>query len=292
MYPRILSFGCLIALFVSSILACAADGAKSYSSPDKTIRVEVSSCEHGTVIKLSSREGRELQLIDSCTSGSFHNIRLVKAEWSRNSRFFVFSATAGAGNKRLFFYDGNTNIVYDLADALRGTFTGDFKFEIFEGEEVLTAPFQSNEKYPVGGSPLTLRINDVPLIIRDVHDSRDPAIRNKAVNASFSFDRERAISLARKGMAEAVRPGTPEDYALDAPIVRAVNGHDCGDPKPIIAVFFPSRTDSGYFMTAIWLEGQEMEVFGQMDGFAELDHILDQLAFPFADPGSPCRHLD
>lgn len=132
-----------LTVFAGIILASASPhnqtvpAKKQYESPDKTLVASVVATNTGTAIDSSenrvevrSATGDLLAQEDFTSQDGEHGYAVVKAEWTPDSQFFVFSLQSSGGHSPWHsptkFYGRKQQRIVSLDDALHDSVTGQF----------------------------------------------------------------------------------------------------------------------------------------------------------------------
>lgn len=141
----------LFALLFSLIAtALAHNGNVIYVSPDRTLRAVRIATSDGREDKISIQDahGRQLSVEDYSSSTGWNGRYLYSADWTPDSRFFVYSTGSSGGHSvwrwPTFAYDSRTRRFYSLDDVLGPIVDPDFS---------LSEPhrFHSKRLNPQGG---------------------------------------------------------------------------------------------------------------------------------------------
>jgi hypothetical protein len=132
----------LSVVFAGVLLASAgphqvAPEKKQYESPDKTLIASVVATNTGTAIDSSenrievrSATGELLAQEDFTSQDGEHGYAVIKAEWTPDSQFFVFSLQSSGGHSPWHsptkFYGRKQQRIVSLDDALHDSVTGQF----------------------------------------------------------------------------------------------------------------------------------------------------------------------
>ncbi|HJX83695.1 MAG TPA: hypothetical protein VJ723_05075 [Candidatus Angelobacter sp.] len=129
-------------VFAGVLLASAnphqvAPAKKQYASPDKMLLASVVATNTGTAIdgsenrvEMRSATGELLAQEDFTSHDGEHGYAVIKAEWTPDSQFFVFSLESSGGHSPwhspMKFYSRKQQRIISLDDALHNSVTGEF----------------------------------------------------------------------------------------------------------------------------------------------------------------------
>ncbi|HXT87500.1 MAG TPA: hypothetical protein VN745_10790 [Verrucomicrobiae bacterium] len=139
----------IVLLFgVLALTSPVAKNAHRYVSPDGTTRVSVipvgkrGPAQSESLIEFRTAEGRLLCGLNYSSSDGEHGFGVVKAAWTEDSRYFVFSLTSSGGHQSWHaptqFYSSKTGAIRTLDDYLDGAGITQPNFELLPPNIVAT----------------------------------------------------------------------------------------------------------------------------------------------------------
>ncbi len=111
---------------------------KTYQSPDGVLRAQIIPVgkTQESRVQIRTNEGVLLREADYSSEDGDHGLRVILAEWTPNSQFFIYSAASSGGHQpwfsRVYFYNRSDNKIY--------YFTEVSGFTVANNEFTVTAP--------------------------------------------------------------------------------------------------------------------------------------------------------
>jgi hypothetical protein len=137
-----------------------------FPSPDNAVRVVAVSehkFTHATTesrIEFHSAADELLCTLDYSSKDGEHGFGIVKAQWTRDSRFFVFSLTSSGGHQAWHaptqFYDRTSGKIRTLDDFLGGSGISTSEFRIVAPDVVKTEIWEDK------GVPVSIQLSRLP----------------------------------------------------------------------------------------------------------------------------------
>ena len=173
----------LIAMGLSiSVLRCRAAEPERYAAPDEAYSAAITAAASGeSQIAIGPSRGPAVFSKSFVSPDGGHGLRVTKAAWTADSRFFVFMLESSGGHQPwhhpMYFWDRKDDQLYSL-DHQMGDITDGFALA---SPDIVSGAAQKEPKGPnsIDGAPFRVSLSDVAARYRQKQGSstrRDDAI--------------------------------------------------------------------------------------------------------------------
>ena len=136
--------GRIVLLALLMMTGPAQEVRKSSHGSTVVIQTEGKNPDHGTesILEFHTAGGQKLCSLDFRSEDGDHGFNVVKADWTTNGRFFVWSMQSSGGHQAwhfpTWFYDAKTTRIHVLDEYAQSPGVSEGKFKVVSGDEIET----------------------------------------------------------------------------------------------------------------------------------------------------------